>query len=77
MYGVGNTCVDAAYNSIVPFIQDQNIVEKMLNPSVEEYNTEGYSPFAAFWSMFPGTVGYSGAKMRKIADKTYIMNKKK
>ncbi len=76
-YGFGNTCVDAAYKSIVPFLQDPDVAEKVVNTSPEEYNTEGYSPFATFWSQFPGTVGYTSAAMRKIADKTYIMNKKK
>lgn len=76
-YGVGNTCVDAAYKSIVPFLQDPDVAEKVVNTSPEEYNTEGYSPFASFWSMFPWTVGYTSAAMRKIADKTYTMNKKK
>ena len=76
-YGFGNTCVDAACNSVIPFLQDPNIIKKVLTPSVEEYNTEGYSPFSLFWSQFPGTVGYASSKMRKIADRTYIMNKKK
>jgi hypothetical protein len=76
-YGFGNTCVDNAYKSIVPFLRDSDVAEKLVSPSPKEYNTEGYSPFAEFWSQIPGSVGYTSATMRKIADKTYTMNKKK
>lgn len=75
-YSILNTCVNAAANSIIPFMPKEEVAQRWKSPEAfqKAFDLRGYSPFASFWTLMPNSVGNVSRTMRTLGDKTYIMN---